>query len=334
MPKTTLSDLAKICEVDISTVSRALRGDPRVKASSQQRIREAAERLGYRPNLLARNLAGGKTRTLWIIMPSVDAAPDYRLIRAASHMANERDYSLFVALHDCDNYGAMEGHSIAHYEQIVSQAAQGLTDGVIILPRRHESDVNILSELVHHKIPMVFADNFVPELPIPVVTSDNQPAAAELARRCAEYGVDEAVLLFPEPNPVARARMAGAREAFQKAGIPVHNRSDLPENWQPAKNPSRMAILSSHQDYLHRFAVRQEAHLKNKQLVFGVFDDWTGEPSPAQQVIIAVQDNQELARQSVDILIRRIENPKSCQTDALHHTVPIAEFRTLSLNFN
>lgn len=333
MSKPTLSDLAKICEVDISTVSRALRGDPRVKASSQQRIREAADRLGYRPNLLARNLAGGKTRTIWIIMPSLDAAPDYRLVRAASHMANARDYSLFVALHDCDNYGALEGHSVAHYEQIVEQASQGLMDGAIILPRRHESDVNILSELVRQNIPMVFADNFVPELPVPAVTSENHKAAAELARRCAAFEINEAILLFPEPNPVACARLAGAREVFQTLGIPCFDRSELPENWKAPKQPTRMAILSSHQDYLHRFAVRQESRLKNKELIFGVFDDWTGEPSPAQQVIIAVQDNQELARQSVDILIRRIEGAKSAPADTLHRMVPIAEFRTLSQRF-
>lgn len=333
MAKPTLSDLAKVCEVDISTVSRALRGDPRVKASSRKRIRETAERLGYRPNLLARNLAGGKTRALWIIMPSLDAAPDYRLVRAASHVANARDYSLFVALHDCDNYGALEGHSIAHYEQILEQASQGLTDGAIILPRRHESDVSLLSDLVRQNVPMVFADNYVPELPVPVVSTDNHQAAAELARRCAAFDVEEAILLFPEPNPVARARLAGAGEAFQQLGIPAFNRSELSDNWKPSKKRTRMAILSSHQDYLHRFALRQEAFLKNKGLIFGVFDDWSGEPSPAENVIIAVQDNQELARQSVDILIRQIEKPKNLSPTPLHHTVPIAEFRTLSQRF-
>jgi len=333
MAKPTLNDLAKVCDVDISTVSRALRGDPRVKASSRQRICETAERLGYRPNLLARNLAGGKTRTLWIIMPSLDAVPDYRLVRAASHVANARDYSLFVALHDCDNYGALEGHSIAHYEQILAQASQGLSDGVIILPRRHESDVAILSELVRQKIPIVFADNYVPELPVPVVSTDNHQAAADLARKCADFGVDEALLLFPEPNPVARARLAGAREAFQQLGIPALVRSELPEDWVPSPSTARMAILSSHQDYLHRFAVRQEKHLKNKSMVFGVFDDWTGEPSPAESVIIAIQNHQEIAKTSVDLLIRLIEHPKAAPPKTLQNTVPIAEFRTLCQRF-
>lgn len=333
MAKTTLSDLAKVCEVDISTVSRALRGDPRVKMSSRQLIQETAKRLGYRPNLLARNLAGGKTRTLWIIMPSLDAIPDYRLVRAASHVANEKGYSLFVALHDCDNYGALEGNSIAHYEQIVAQALQGLSDGVIVLPRRHESDKDILSELVRQKIALVFADNFIPELPVPVVSTNNYKAASELARKCADFQIDEAVLLFPEPNPVARARLAGAREAFEELGIPTLVRSELLEDSAPSSSSSRTAILSSHQDYLHRFTLRHEIHIKKKTMVFGVFDDWIGEPSPAEKVIIAIQNHQEIAKKCVNLLIRLIEHPGEISHQDLQHTVPIAEFRTISQSF-
>ena len=61
----TLKDVAQACSVDVSTASRALRGDPRVAPDTVARLRSAADRLGYRPNLAARALRAGATRTVW-----------------------------------------------------------------------------------------------------------------------------------------------------------------------------------------------------------------------------------------------------------------------------
>ena len=58
----TLKIVAQACGVDLSTVSRALRGDPRVASDTVVRVRTAAERLGYRANLGARALQAGATR--------------------------------------------------------------------------------------------------------------------------------------------------------------------------------------------------------------------------------------------------------------------------------
>jgi DNA-binding LacI/PurR family transcriptional regulator len=331
MAKITLHDIAKICGVDISTVSRAMRADPRVKAATRKRIKETADRLNYRPNLLARNLAGGKSRTLWVIMPSLDASTDYRIVRHASHHANEQDYSLFAALHDCDNFGQLEGHSEAHYEQMLEQAAQGLTDGAIILPRRHVNDVYMLDELTRQNFPMVFVDNFIEELPVPVVTTENRKAAQELAQRCADAGATSAICLFREPNPVARTRKDFAQQAFQKNNIPSINLMEIPAHWNPDHLTDTVAIVGSSQFYVHHFAVQQAELLQGRRLIFGVFDEWTGEPSPAEKVIIAIQDCEAIADRAVERLIDIIEDRPSGKPRI--EMVPIKEFKCLSSSF-
>ena len=331
MNKVTLQDIAGICGVDISTVSRALRNDSCVTASSRKKIKEAAERLGYRPNLLARNLAGGKTKTFWFIMSSLDASIDSRILRNASHYANEKDYFLFAALHDCDNFDPLKHPNLDHYKQLVEHAGQGLADGAIIMPRRSESDAAILSDLVRHKLPVVFLDNYVEELPVPVVTTDNQAAGYELAKRCIQAGASEAILLFREYNPVAAARLAGAIDALKELAIPFIDLHLSSEDRLPDHQTDSVAILTSSQRHLHTFAVRNAGQLNGRRLIFGTFDEWTGEPAPADQVIVAVQDCETMASIAVDRLIALIERKNSDQPRITR--VPILGYKTIRKAF-
>jgi DNA-binding LacI/PurR family transcriptional regulator len=331
MSKVTLQDIAGVCDVDISTVSRALRNDSRVTNASRDRIHDAAKRLGYRPNLLARNLAGGSTKTLWFILPSLDALVDYRLVRHASHYANTRDYALFAAMHDCDTFTPPLSKSLTHYSELVERAGQGLADGTIILPRRFYSDLPLLKDLVLHNFPLVFIDNYVESLPVPVVTTDNHAAAHELAKRCVQAGAREAILLFEEQNSVAKARLTGAQTALRELGVPFVNLKQVPADWTPEKLGSSVAILGSAQHYLHHIIVRYAEHLSGKHLIFGVFDDWQGEPSPATCVIIAVQDYETMTQRAVNNLIAQIE--KKTQESPRMDLIPVREFKTLCSSF-
>ena len=71
MNNITIHDLAKIAGVNPSTVSRALRGDPRVRQSTRDRMTELAAQYGYVPNLNARNLADGRTRMIALLSAPV-----------------------------------------------------------------------------------------------------------------------------------------------------------------------------------------------------------------------------------------------------------------------
>ncbi len=63
-----LKHIAEHLGLDVSTVSRALRSDPRVKPETSSTIREAAERMGYRPNAMARALKGGTTNRVAVLL--------------------------------------------------------------------------------------------------------------------------------------------------------------------------------------------------------------------------------------------------------------------------
>lgn len=324
MATVKLQDIAHICGFDLSTVSRGLRNDPRVKAATRKRIQKTAERLGYRPNLLARNLAGGKTHTIWLILPSLDASIDHRLVSKASHYANKKGYTLFAALHDSDIFGELASNSTEHYENIVQMAAQGTTDGVLVIPRRGMNDLPVLKKLVDRNFPLVFLDNIVDGLPCPAITTNNQAASAELTRRCAQDGITGAILVFEEPNPISQARLASAKATLKSLGIPYAVPSDLPKHQIMKTLGNRVAVIGSSQVYnVHKLLAKHSAALADKKLLFAVFDEWYGEPMPAEKVFIVVQDSETMAKRAIDRLLLLIENQPSPQKYL--EQIPIAE---------
>ena len=69
LAKTTIKEVAGMAGVSPSSVSRSLRGVGGVSTSTTERIREAAEQLGYSASPAAYRLATGRTGTVAIVMP-------------------------------------------------------------------------------------------------------------------------------------------------------------------------------------------------------------------------------------------------------------------------
>ena len=68
-PAVTIKDIAARAGVSISTVSRVVNQTVRVDPATEQRVHEAIEALGYRPNLLARSFRRQVTQTIGLIVP-------------------------------------------------------------------------------------------------------------------------------------------------------------------------------------------------------------------------------------------------------------------------
>ncbi|MCS2172201.1 LacI family transcriptional regulator [Scandinavium sp. TWS1a] len=64
-----IKELAKILDLSIATVSRALNSHPEVSVATQKRVLEAAKHYGYRPNAAGRNLRKGKVNTVALLLP-------------------------------------------------------------------------------------------------------------------------------------------------------------------------------------------------------------------------------------------------------------------------
>lgn len=69
--KVTLKDIAKEIGVDPSTVSKALRKSSDISVAMQDKIKRIADKMGYRPNLLAKSLISKRSNILGVIIPDL-----------------------------------------------------------------------------------------------------------------------------------------------------------------------------------------------------------------------------------------------------------------------
>jgi LacI family transcriptional regulator len=69
MKRVTIYDVAKESGVSLATVSRVINGSSVVKAATRDKVQEAVDKLGYKPNAIAQGLALQKSTTIALVVP-------------------------------------------------------------------------------------------------------------------------------------------------------------------------------------------------------------------------------------------------------------------------
>jgi DNA-binding LacI/PurR family transcriptional regulator len=92
----TVRTLARMAGVAVSTVSRALKNDPRISPDVRRRIAELAQRAGYMPNALARTLSGGRSGLIGFVLGSVHNPFYAEMLEQAVAQAAERGLRLLI----------------------------------------------------------------------------------------------------------------------------------------------------------------------------------------------------------------------------------------------
>lgn len=296
----TLKDIAESCGVDVSTVSRALRDDPRVLASTKQRIRTTANRLGYRPNIAARRLQAGATQTIWCISPGLNHFREIRPVQSASNILSKQGFDVLIGLHWNDP---------AQYDHLTGRLLQGVCDGALVIPHsRTDIPPPALPQLARDRFPLCFIDRMTPGEQQPLlVTCDHEAAIIQLVQAIiGEMNLSALVWNMGRHNKVLASRYAALQRALTQVPMPVipwdgSSPVDLP--------PGPIGLLVNDEYLIQRF---HDLHVQQRQgwLVAGLFDDPLTKPIPQTVVHVLQQDFTAMGAQAADHLVELIRKPR------------------------
>ncbi|MBT2514648.1 LacI family DNA-binding transcriptional regulator [Arthrobacter sp. ISL-30] len=92
----TIRDVARVSGYSIKTVSNVINGHPQLRPETRQRVQDAIDQLGYRPNLSARNLRSGRSGVIGLIIPDLTTAYFAELADAVMRAAAARGLAVLI----------------------------------------------------------------------------------------------------------------------------------------------------------------------------------------------------------------------------------------------
>jgi DNA-binding LacI/PurR family transcriptional regulator len=309
-----MADIARVAGVHVSTVSRALAGNPLVESSQREKILKIAQERGYVPNTAASNLRLRRTQTLSVVIPlhheTGQALTDPFFISMLGHLADEitqRGYGMYLkkVLPPAKNWlqGLVQSHR---------------ADGVIVIGQSTEhAAIESVSKTYH---PLVVWGGHLQQQSYCTVGSDNVGGARAAVEHLIQAGRKRIVFMGDSNIPEMRLRHDGYRLALAQASrstaadvqIPSHMTVDAAYEAMRAyiRDGEKFDAVFAATDVIAISAIRALAasglSVPKDVAVVG-FDDIPMSAYTNPPLTTVRQDLQRGAKILVDLVLRRID---------------------------
>jgi LacI family transcriptional regulator len=213
----TSHDVARAAGVSQSTVSRALRGDPRVSVATRERVLAVAAELGYVPSEIGRSLVTRSTRTIGIVVTDLTSV-FYPYVIAPLHEE--------VAAHDYRMVLFTEGveSDVPAGEQLISPLLDRLLDRSIdgVVLTTSTLDGAVPRKLAQRELPFVFLTRHVDGVAVDRAVVDNSLGASLAAGEAIRLGHTRIGAIFgPANTSTGRDRERGIRAVLAASALPL-----------------------------------------------------------------------------------------------------------------
>ncbi|MFJ9893822.1 LacI family DNA-binding transcriptional regulator [Streptomyces sp. NPDC091280] len=310
----TMREVAALAGVAIKTVSRVVNEVPTVDPAIAARVREAADKLGYRPNLTASSLRRGDGRTATIGMLVEDSANPFSaaLTRTVENVARERGVLVLVGSLDEDP---------ARERELARALIDRRVDGLVIVPAGDDHSYLISEQRSGTR--MVFVDRRPSLLDADTVVSDNREGALTAVNHLLKAGHRRIAYLGDRATiPTAAQRFQGYRHALEVAHIAYDDEivrhtgaseeSAIAATERLLALPDPPTALFTSQNLVTIGAVRALRALGVQNTVAHLgFDDFPLADLLSPGISVIAQDVERLGRTAAEILFRRLDGDQS-----------------------
>jgi DNA-binding LacI/PurR family transcriptional regulator len=210
---TRLKDIAHKAGLSVMTVSKALRDQPDVSATTKTRVKLLAQQMGYVPDCSAQGLRTRTTKLFGLVLSSIINPVHSRVVAAIEEGAHAMGYDLLVSL--TANVPERE-------EACIRRFISRRVDGLFVAPvYRMAGEARIYGELLARGVPTVVLGHTAPFCRQFVnVESDDLLASYAATQHLLKLGHKRiAFFTGPPVTPWTQERLEGYRRALREAGL-------------------------------------------------------------------------------------------------------------------
>jgi DNA-binding LacI/PurR family transcriptional regulator len=209
----TSADVARLANVSQSAVSRTFSTGTSVSDKTRQAVIEAAQTLGYRPNVLARAMISGRSRLIAIMVAYLDNQFYPVLLEQLARALQERGYQILLFMTDPGDQ-----------DTVVQKMLQFQVEGIIMASATLSS--SLATECAKTGTPVLLLNRYVPGSATSSVTSDNLEGGRLLAHFLADGGHRRiAFIAGMEDSSTSRDRESGFCKGLAERGLTLHARA-------------------------------------------------------------------------------------------------------------
>ena len=206
-PRVTITEVAELAGVSVTTVSHVLSGKRLVAARTRETVHEAIRTLGYRPNHTARSLRTRQSNMIAVVVPDITNPFFSVLTRGLADVVYDAGYGTYV----CNTDGAPDRET-AFLEDIVDRGADGL---VMASVDGASGGARIPADL---GVPVVCIGEALDHPLIDVVAPDDGVGSYTVVSRLVQRPVRRVAMI---EGPLAASRTDGFTRAVRDAGLVV-----------------------------------------------------------------------------------------------------------------
>lgn len=212
-----LADLAKKLKVSKVTISKALRNHPDISPAMIKKVKDLADKMGYMPNSLARNLSSRKSNTIGLVVPKIAHIFFASVIESIYNEAFQNNYEIILTV--------SQEQAEREKKHILSLMAMRV-DGIIISVTEHTKDVGIFKKVKDLGVPLLFFDRVPSISNTSSITCDDRGGAFEAVEYAVRKGYTKIAHLggYHYIN-IGKSRYEGFKDAMNKFKIPIN------KNW-------------------------------------------------------------------------------------------------------
>ena len=319
-------DVAALAGVGLKTVSRVVNGVSTVDPELAARVREAADKLGYRPNLTASNLrrSDRRTHTIGLLIEDVSNPFSAAVHRAVEEVARGR--GTMVLAGSVDEDPALE-------RRLARTLIDRGVDGLIIAPASEDQRYLVAEQEAGAHV--VFVDRRPTPLIADAVVVDNQRDSRMAVAHLLRTGARKVAYLGDEQRiPTATDRFAGYLDALAEAGLPEpgHVRHGLRTVEQADREATALLTAADPPDALfasqnlvtigciralHRLGLHQRVPLVG-------FDEVELAEALDPGITVVAQDLASIGKKAADLLFGRIDGDRGPATTYVVPTTLVA----------